>query len=204
MDSVVKEATKEIRKRIEQHENQRLEERLKAIPNSHDAFKTVNKLAGKKPKRAEDCNFSVNGKPIESTEGKAELMCAFYEDLYKETTPTNELMPLIEEANKEVEEWQSGMTFTEERSAMNQTNEEWQVSSNELNVIRLKLNNKKSCGSDGLSNYILKRCPIMGHYANHSEQLHRKQLLPEGVEESDYSTNTKDDGSCNTQRFQAN
>lgn len=86
-------------------------------------------------------------------------MCEYYVELYRETTTKNDLMPLIKQANVEVELWKTGITFTGEKNALNPVSGEWQVNDIKLLVIRGKLNNKKSCGSDGLSNFILKRCP---------------------------------------------
>lgn len=64
-------------------------ERLRSIPNSHNIFGEVKKLAGKKIRRAEDCIFVVDGQKIECKEGKAEVMREFYQDLYRETTPAS-------------------------------------------------------------------------------------------------------------------
>lgn len=117
MDSTIKEITTDINKRIADHENERLEARLAAIPNNHNAFAMVDRLAGKKAKKAEDCDFTVKGKKVTSLEGKAEVMCAFYEKLYKESTPKNSRMTQIEATNVEVEQWSTGITFSADRQS---------------------------------------------------------------------------------------
>lgn len=132
---------------------------LLAIPNDSSAFRIVNRLAGRKSKRAEECNFVEDGKSVESIEGKAEVMKQYYENLYKETTPNNDRMQLIEEANAEADQWKSGIIFSEKWSALKPKSEKWSVSSVELECIKKKLNNKKSSGSDGISNYIIKKSP---------------------------------------------
>lgn len=103
----------------------------------------MNRLAGKKSKRAEDCNFVSD-----------------YEELYKETTPSNELMPLIEEANSEIDKWKTNISFTEERYALNPECQEWAVSIEDLELIKKRLNSKKSSGEDKQYNFILNKCPI--------------------------------------------
>lgn len=120
----------------------------------------MNRLAGKKSKRAEDCNFVSDGKSIETIEGKAEVMCSYYEELYKETTQSNELMPLIEEAKSEIDKWKTNISFTEERYALNPECQEWAVSIEDLELIKKRLNSKKSSGEDKQYNFILNKCPI--------------------------------------------
>lgn len=159
MDSVVKETTAEIKRGIAKYENEKLIKRLQGIQNNSEAFKTINQLAGKKAKRAEECDFETNGVKVITIEGKAEVMRKYYEDLYKENTPTNELLPQIEQEVKETEDWRSGIVFTEANNALNPKDSEWSVSGMELEGIRRRMNNKKSCGEDGLPNFILKRTP---------------------------------------------
>lgn len=96
-----------------------MEIRLKAIPENHDAFKIVKRLTGDRSKRAEDCKFIVDGKTIDSIEGKAGVIKRYYEELYKETTPKNELLPLIEEANVETKKWKSGIEFGANNTPLN-------------------------------------------------------------------------------------
>lgn len=119
MNSVVKETTAEINKRLQAFENERMETKLKAIPENCDAFKVVKQLTGEKSKKAEDCQFVVNGRRIDSLEGKAKVMKEYYMELYKESTPTNELQPVIEEANEKAARWKSGITFSKDNSSLN-------------------------------------------------------------------------------------
>lgn len=83
------------------------------------------------------------------------MMKQYYENLYKETTRNNDRMQLIEEANAEADQGKSGIIFSEKLSALKPKSEQWSVSSVELECIKKKLNNKKSC----ISNYIIKKCP---------------------------------------------
>lgn len=56
-------------------------------------------------------------------------MKRFYENLYTETTPSNDQMQLIEEANEEADQWNSEITFSEKWSALKPESEQWSVSS---------------------------------------------------------------------------
>lgn len=159
MNSVVKETTAEINKRLQAFENERMETKLKAIPENCVAFKVVKQLTGEKSKKAEDCKFVVNGRSIDSLEGKAKVMKEYYMELYKESTPTNELQPVIEEANVKVARWKSGITFRKDNSSLNPAESKWTITEEELQCARSRLNNKKSSGEDGLSNYIIKKLP---------------------------------------------
>lgn len=102
-------------------------------------------------KRAEDYKFMVNGKSIDSIEGKAEVMKRYYEDLYKEVTPRNEMLPVIEEANVEADNWRSGIEFGDNNSSLTPKDSKWSITGEELECVRRRLNNKKSSGEDGLS-----------------------------------------------------
>lgn len=79
---------------------------------------------------------------VPTIEGKAEVMRAYYEDLYKETTPTNELLPQIEQEVKKMKDWKSGIGVTEANNALNPKESEWSVSVVELEGIRRRMNNK--------------------------------------------------------------
>lgn len=159
MSTVIKETTYEINKRIAAFENERLVERLRSVPNCHNIFGEVKKLAGKKTKRAEDCIFVVDGQKIGCKEGKADVMRKFYLNLYRESTPVNDKMLVIEEVNEQVKRWRSGIVFSAENDVSNPKDKEWSVSNQELEWIKSRMNNKKSCGEDGLPNYIIKKCP---------------------------------------------
>lgn len=119
----------------------------------------MKRLTGEKTKRAEDCKFMVNGKSIDSIEGKAEVMNRYYEDLYKEVTPRKEMLPVIEEANVEADNWRSGIEFGDNNSSLNPKESKWSITGEELECVRRRLNNKKSSGEDGLSNFVIKKLP---------------------------------------------
>lgn len=86
-------------------------------------------------------------------------MKEYYMELYKESDPTNELQPVIEEANEKAARWKSGITFSKDNSSLNPAESKWTITEEELQCARSRLNNKKSSGEDGLSNYIIKKLP---------------------------------------------
>lgn len=70
LNEIIRDTSADIRRRIANHGNERLEARLAAIPKSHNAFAAINRLTGQKSKKAEECVFTVKGKKITSIEEK--------------------------------------------------------------------------------------------------------------------------------------
>lgn len=98
-----------------------------------------------------------NGNSI-TEEEKLDAFATYYTDLYEENTPVN---PNLEEiiANwKEVKESSRTIQFSEDNTAL-EPREKVLVSSSQITNLTKRANNKKSAGSDGIPNCVLRKMP---------------------------------------------
>lgn len=165
LKEIIKETSKQISKMIAKHNAEGLESRIKNIKTGTDMFKTIKRLKGTKP----PCNNLVrDGKIINSPQEKAEWMGEHLQEIFKKQVFHNGME--IEETLKEVTLCK-GVTIEEGNDMRNQKKQNQLTTAEEIAEIKKSLNNKKSSGEDGLSNYMLKKlpgffCDITAYIAN--------------------------------------
>lgn len=154
---------KKIDRRIKEIEETDLETRLMSISTNQDAFKNIRRIIGGNQNTCEKVEFEVNGSKVASPKEKAECLAKYYEEVYKEVVPPNEEIGVVMERYEKVQCNTNSISFQEGKNALTQGEGEREVLTNlhEVMAIKARLNNKKSAGEDGLTNFILRKLPVI-------------------------------------------
>lgn len=166
LQGVIKDLTKEIDSKIKAAEAEELETKLKTINVDHNAFKNLKRFTGGNALTCEKAELSVNGKQLGDSKAKADYIADYYEEVYKGVTPDNDRLNEVLAKYQEVRNYTNSITFDDGKDALNNHDEEDPERKSLTNVQELigiskGLNNKKSAGEDGISNYILRKLPAL-------------------------------------------
>ena len=158
--------------------NNQFYNRLKKIIPGPDSFKSINKIIGRKI-TIPDTIYN-NSTPLRSSSDKAEAFANHFENNFN-FNPPNHLPEFIDEVNRSIANLQTTTQIITNFSASNNPADPIdQTTFTNLEFIESTIQsgkNKKSCGPDGISSYILKKLPasaillltiIINNCINHS------------------------------------
>lgn len=158
MKEVIKETNRDIRIKIKKQQVDELSTRIKTISTKGEPFKEIRRLTGKQRRSCAEGRLKIGDTIVEGEEEKAEELARWYEEIAKEKVPDNANQIEIERKYEEVRAFKSKIKFDMDNPAL-EPKEEVLTNDKEMEAIRRRINNKKSSGSDGLTNHVIRKLP---------------------------------------------
>lgn len=158
MKEVIKETNRDIRIKIKKQQVDELSTRIKTISTKGEPFKEIRRLTGKQRRSCAEGRLKIGDTIVEGEEEKAEELARWYEEIAKEKVPDNANQIEIERKYEEVRAFKSTIKFDMDNPAL-EPKEEVLTNDKEMEAIRRRINNKKSSGSDGLTNHVIRKLP---------------------------------------------
>lgn len=160
---MLRELEHKIDARIKEVEEKDLETKLMTINANHEAFKNIRRITGGNQNTCEKVEFEINGSKLSTAREKAECIATYYEEVYKEVIPPNDKLEEVMEEYEDILCNTNTISFENGINALCKGDGEREALTNlnEVMAIKARLNNKKSAGEDGLTNFILRKLPVI-------------------------------------------
>lgn len=148
-----------IKEQVEIEQANIFDERLSKIKPGPFAYKQIFGMIGNR-KRSYVKDVSVNGVNIDNLNEKLETFKNHFSNVYQNSPPDRDLTEIKDTINNTISQSQNFVNFDNSNTSLNNRNHPRLTNLNEILTTSKMINNKKSCGLDNISNYIIKRLPM--------------------------------------------
>lgn len=149
-----------IKRQMEIEQARLFSEKLRNIRPGPNAHRNIYKIIGYR-KNSFVNKLSVDGVSLDSDDEKLENLSQHFSRVYNASGPNRDVSQIENTINQIVSSVpDNNFVFNNDCSALNNQNCEKLVNINELLEHTRNINNKKSCGFDNISNFIIRKLPV--------------------------------------------